>query len=388
VSPSSDPLPGLIPDLTDGVVRLRELGPGDVEAMLQHASEPGMRRWTSIPQPYTRRHAEEDLALATEGWLQATGYCFAIESAGRFAGLLDLHLEGAGLADVGFSLNAWARGHGLMARALRLGITWAFAEARIEVVRWRAQVGNWPSRRVAWATGFRVDAPIPGLLHHRGRQVDGWIAALRRGDPLQPAHAWLVPERITGRPVMLREYLEPDVPRLIEMLQDQETQRWLSALPLKYTVENARDHLERILAEQAAGRSVHWVIADPADNRLLGEVMIFVRDARERHGEVGYCAHPDARGRGTTTEGVRLAVRHALLPILDGGLGLNRVLLRAAEGNLGSQRIAQKAGFTRTGVDRGADRLRDGTLADDIRFDLLPGELPTVELPVVGWAGQ
>jgi RimJ/RimL family protein N-acetyltransferase len=53
-------------------------------------------------------------------------------------------------------------------------------------------------------------------------------------------------------------------------------------------------------------------------------------------------------------------------------------LLRAADGNLASQRVAEKAGFTRTGLDRRADPLRDGTVVDDVRFDLLAEELPAV----------
>jgi RimJ/RimL family protein N-acetyltransferase len=55
-----------------------------------------------------------------------------------------------------------------------------------------------------------------------------------------------------------------------------------------------------------------------------------------------------------------------------------RVLLRTAEANLGSIRVAQKAGFTRSGLDRQGYLMRDGSRVDDVRFDLLADELPAV----------
>ena len=37
--------------------------------------------------------------------------------------------------------------------------------------------------------------------------------------------------------------------------------------------------------------------------------------------EIGYWAHPEARGRGVTSAAVELVVAHAFAPIADGGLG-------------------------------------------------------------------
>jgi hypothetical protein len=36
-----------------------------------------------------------------------------------------------------------------------------------------------------------------------------------------------------------------------------------------------------------------------------------------------------------------MAARHALLPVEDGGLGMDRLLLRAEAGNVASQRVAE-----------------------------------------------
>lgn len=329
-----------------------------------------------MPQPYTRSDAEAFLADATQGWARSSMFRFAIEAEGRLAGVIDLRRHGGGLGEIGFGLMAWARGRGLMTRAVRLTIEWAFDQAGLDIVHWLAQVGNWPSRRVAWAVGFRVDAVVPGLLEHRGARVDGWIAALRAGDPLRPVHPWLDPVQILGPDVNLREHREQDVARMVEGCRDDETRYWLGNLPADYDEQNARQKLRQIRAEQAGGKAVYWAVADPIDDRLLGEMAIFIRDPKNSHGEIGYWTHPDARGRGVTTAAARLAVRHALLPAEDGGLGLIRVLLRTGERNVASRRVAQKVGFTETGLDRRTDPRRDGTLGDDVRFDLLAEELP------------
>jgi RimJ/RimL family protein N-acetyltransferase len=112
---------------------------------------------------------------------------FAIAYDGRFAGSVDLRFDGIGGAEVGFGLAPWARGNGVMTRALRLVLAWGFGLPGINVVYWRAQVGNWASRRVAGRCGFRMEGTVRGLLEQRGERRDGWIGSLRRGEPLTGA---------------------------------------------------------------------------------------------------------------------------------------------------------------------------------------------------------
>jgi RimJ/RimL family protein N-acetyltransferase len=372
VSPASIAFPEAIPSLSDGTVTLRAPRRDEVRAA-GDGSE--IARWLTRLEPGADpRNGQEPAGGRAGGQL----YPFAIEIEGRLAGGVSLRARSSGVAEIGYALAAEYRGRGLMSRALRLTLRWGFEHGGIEVVHWKSPVGDWASRRAAWAVGFRVlDGVVPGLLEHQGSSADGWLATLRRGDDLEPAHAWLTPEPITGRSVALRAHHERDLPRLIEACRDPETQRWLSDLPADYSEIEARRHLHQILCEQASGKGLYWVAADP-DDRLLAELGLFRRSPSDTYAEIGYWTHPDARGRGLTTESVRLAVRHALLPVDDGGLWLSSVLLRAAEGNLASQRVAEKAGFTRTGRDRNAHRRRDGSRGDHFRFDLLAAELPSV----------
>ena len=72
---------------------------------------------------------------------------------------------------MGFGLAPWARGAGVMTRALRLALAWGFGQPGIEVVYWLAQVGNWASR-VAGRCGFRMGGTVRGLLEQRGERRD------------------------------------------------------------------------------------------------------------------------------------------------------------------------------------------------------------------------
>jgi RimJ/RimL family protein N-acetyltransferase len=255
------------------------------------------------------------------------------------------------------------------------GIEWAFDALDAEILLWSAVAGNWPSRRVAWSTGFRVEGTVRGMIEQRGIRLDAWVASLRQGDPLTPAHPWFDPPRLAGRGVRLRPHRSEDVSAMTQACNDPGTQFWLAQLPRPYTREDSRAHLEEVAEEQAAGRAMFWALADPVTDGLLGEIGMWgMARGEARSAELGYWTHPSARGRRLTTEGVRLAARFALLPRAQGGLGLARLVIRVAEGNTASQRVALGAGFLPAGRDRRAELLRDGTVQDLLRYDALPGE--------------
>jgi RimJ/RimL family protein N-acetyltransferase len=112
---------------------------------------------------------------------------------------------------------------------------------------------------------------------------------------------------------------------------------------------------------------------NPASDELLGALSLFDLRLGES-AEIGYWAHPAARGRGVMTAAVRLAVRHAFVPAEDGGLGLHRLTVLHADGNVGSQRVIERNGFTYVGREREQARLRDGTYVDHLAYDLLASE--------------
>lgn len=122
---------------------------------------------------------------------------------------------------------------------------------------------------------------------------------------------------------------------------DPEIARWLDRVPQPYTRADARAYIRR----ESIPDEVSYCITAGGD-RPLGSIGL--HPVEPGVVEIGYWLCADARGRGITTEALRLAARLAL----DGGA--ERVQLRADVENVASCRVAEKAGFAREGVLRSA----------------------------------
>ena len=351
--------------------------------MVEMCQDPEMQHWTTIPVPYQPHNAKQFLTeFIPAGWRDGSFRAWAIEYDGRFAGTIDLRGgEGQG-GEMGFGAGPWARGAGVMTRAARLVLDHAFDTFGWDLVIWRAFVGNWPSRRVAWKAGFRGLQTLRGGGVSRGTRRDEWVASIARDEPREPhGHWWTVPV-LAGDGIRLRPFREDDVERTVEACADERTQYWLAGLPSPYLPAHAQDFIAGRREYAASGNGVSWVITDESD-RLLANVSIFDLARRVDHttGEIGYWTHPDARGRGVMTAAVGLAIEHAFTPVAAGGLGRRRLTLLAAEGNKSSRHVAVANGFTLTGTQRAATPLRDGSYADLLMYDLLAAERP--DSPVV-----
>jgi len=350
-------------------VTLRAPGRRDLPGMVEQCRDPETIRWTSVPTPddgYQLRDAEEFLALTAAGWTSGERLGWTIHAQRGpergFCGSIDLHLEGEGVADVGFGLHPKARGRSIMTAALQLACTYAFDVAGIQVIRWRAMVGNWPSRRVAANVGFIFDGTVRRLLARRGELLDGWIATLTRQDPRVPQQ-WLYPVALDGDGIRLRAFDTSDVDRIVEACSDPRTAHWLISMPRPYQRHNAIAYLDSLGELAARGIGVTWCLADPDDDRCLGSISLDGLHTYARRAEIGYWAHPDARGRGVVTEAVRLVTRHAK----DNGLATSLVI-RCARGNTASRRVAERAGYTKVGIQPLSEPLRDGELADLVLY--------------------
>jgi RimJ/RimL family protein N-acetyltransferase len=367
--------PQWAPTLLGDDVTLRAHRSEDAADVVAQCRDPQTQRWTTVPVPYGSHDAHQWLSSRQTAWESGREYTFAIETEGRFAGSLTLRPDGLHGMRVSYGLAPWARGKGVTRRAVVTSLTWAFDVLDVETALWTAVAGNWAGRRVAWSVGFRLEGTVRGMLEQRGIRLDAWVGSLRRGDALAPVHPWFDPPVLTGRGVRLRGHSTNDVPAMVQACNDPLTQYWLAQLPRPYVREDARAHLEEIAEEQSAGRALFWALTDAATDTLIGEIGMWgMARGEARSAELGYWTHPAARGRGLMTEGVRLAARYALLPRAHGGLGLARLVIRAAEGNLPSQRVATAAGFRLAGRDRQAELLRDGTVQDLVRYDVLAGE--------------
>ena len=372
--------PDDVPTLSDGVVTLRAHHEDDVPALLEQAQDPLMVAWTTVPVPSSEETARDFATkIIPAAWDSGTSWMFAVEAVdddgvARFCGTVELRDEGDRRAELAYGAHPWARGRGVMERACRLLLEWGFTRHRLESVIWWAHQGNWASRKLAWRLGFSVDGPVRRWLPQRGALLDAWVGVLLAGDERRPRSPWFDVPRIDGPTVSLRELGGGDVGRIVEGCSDERTAYWLSDLPSPYTADDAEDFLESRREMHATGRGLTWGVADPASDVLLGTISLFDLQPG-RQPEIGYWAHPEARDRGVTTEACRLVTRHAFVPEEEGGLGLPRVTIYVADGNTASQRVVERTGFTLTGRERRASRLRDGSIVDRLAYDMLAEEL-------------
>jgi [ribosomal protein S5]-alanine N-acetyltransferase len=376
MSVDTDPsFPEIVPVLVDPArgVRLRAGAESDLPAMVEQCRDPASVRFTTVPNPYDLTDARSFLHdVIIPGWASGNRLLWVIElSAPRpiFAGTIDLRPAGDGTAEVGFGLHPAARGRGAMSTALRLVRDHSFDVRGLRLLRWRAAVGNWGSRRVAAAAGFRFDGRVRQLLNHRGELLDGWVATMTSGDPREP-QTWLDPPRLAGDRVVLRPFAEPDLGRIAEACNDEATRHWLVSLPRPYTLRDADAFIEGTREMAAQRHGLGWCVADPVDDRCVGSVSLEGYANYALRGEIGYWAHPDSRGRRLIGEAVRLVSEYAT------GSGLvSFVQIRCAAGNLASRGVAEGAGYVQVGVLPRAEPLGDGSI-DDLVIYVRGGIVP------------
>ncbi len=92
--------------------------------------------------------------------------------------------------------------------------------------------------------------------------------------------------------------------------------------------------------------------------------------------DTGYWVRKAAHGRGFATEAANALVRYAF-----GALGMRRVGLTFSAGNEASRRVAEKLDFIPEGIQRAANLLPGGRVADRVcyaRFDT--AGLPDLEV--------
>lgn len=169
--------------------------------------------------------------------------------------------------------------------------------------------------------------------------------------------------------VLLRPWEDGDVDPLVAGIDgDPEIAAWLELIPQPYTVAEARAWigLAASMWRERAGSPFALVVGDEA----VGGVGINWIDRDQGVGDIGYWLRCDARGHGYTTRGVVLAARWAF------EIGCERLQLRADAENEASQRVAERAGFTREGVQRAARyNPRLNRRMNFVVYSLLPGEL-------------
>ena len=176
----------------------------------------------------------------------------------------------------------------------------------------------------------------------------------------------LTNETIRTERLVLRPFRPQDVDAVFRACQDPDTQRWIGALPVPYTREDARTFVEDVaMRQRAEGTGLSTVLE--AGGELVGTAGLTFGPGLLGP-EIGYTVVPWARGNRYAAEAARALADWALEH------GAPRVHLYADVLNTTSQAVARRAGFTQEGVVRSCLEYRDGTRGDAVLFSRLPGE--------------
>jgi len=367
----------IVPTIQGTGVRLRGLGPDDVEDLLAGYADPLVRRFMPpLPAPFSREQAERYVSEAAPGMFAAGGglYAIADPETGRLLGGigLDKVLPSRGQCEIGYWVGPWARRRGVATAAVRALTEHAFhtGTARIELLtHWE----NPASQRVALAAGFRREGVRRGALPNRDGGRDDLLAYARlAGDEPGPSER-LLPDlpggELTDGVVTLRPLTLDDLEFYAELhsLPD------VVATSVPPVAPSRAQLIQRCARAQAywlAGDRADLIIADAATGTPAGEIGLYYDEPRTGQAMIGYSMSPGWRGRGFPTRAAQLLALWAFAET-----GIARLVAGALPTNLGSHRVLEKAGFKREAYLRSRLPGDAGRRSDDVQFALLAEDL-------------
>lgn len=134
----------------------------------------------------------------------------------------------------------------------------------------------------------------------------------------------------------LRPLQDKDAPRMVEMMQDAQTVRYLQIGGPGYTLETA---LGFIRGTDDETRHLHRAVVDENDV-YQGTISLKNIDHEKKEAEYAISMHPQAQGKGAAAAGTR-----AIVALAFRELGLQKVYLNVLEENARANRFYQKCGF-------------------------------------------
>lgn len=153
--------------------------------------------------------------------------------------------------------------------------------------------------------------------------------------------------RLDDGTVLLRQPRLEDLPAVLQLGQDPQSQQWIS-LPSPYTEEDGRNFLTGMIAEgwSRGDRHTFAVTRSAAEQQLLGTIDL--HQFRAGTAELGISMGSAARGSGVSLRAVRLLVGYAFEQ-----LELEFLYWFCSAPNWASRKLAWKAGFRFEALLRG-----------------------------------
>ena len=147
---------------------LRSLELTDAGWIYEACQDAEIQRWTLVPRPYLREHAESfvrDGAGEFRTWV--------IDPSGdRPTGMIAVHSIDGGVASIGYWVAPWGRGRGAASGAVRAVIDELRALGGVVALTANIAEANVASRRTVETCGFTVSRALPLACRDNGVAVD------------------------------------------------------------------------------------------------------------------------------------------------------------------------------------------------------------------------
>ena len=179
-----------LPVLRTPRLLLRPYRSDDVDDVLAYASDPEWNHYLGLPEPYTRRSAEEFVSsMVLADW--ETNPMWALVHEGRVCGGINLTTRGRDQVELGYSIARPLWGQGFMTEAARAVIDYGFQSMGLARIYSFANIRNKGSWRVMEKLGMRREGLLRGNRLVHDQRVDDVLYAILREE-------WSAPE--AGRP--------------------------------------------------------------------------------------------------------------------------------------------------------------------------------------------
>ncbi|MDC8758673.1 GNAT family N-acetyltransferase [Janthinobacterium fluminis] len=170
---------------------------------------------------------------------------------------------------------------------------------------------------------------------------------------------------LKGTRCNLRPFKEADLDPFIEALNDVGTLSEYSSIRFKSGPALKREFQETALLGEHNGR----LLIEDKQGRMVGDIGYFPSNALYDGFEIGYKIYKvEDRGQGYASDALKSMVRYLFMTRY-----FHRLQITFIAGHGASEKVAQKCGFTKEGVARGAST-ENGTPMDVVVYSLLRPE--------------
>lgn len=159
------------------IIALRQPHDDDIDWITKACQDPEIQRWTTVPQPYLRRHAEEYVLQS-----QTQPLIFAIVECETNLGVGMINVHGVdqatGEANAGYWIAPWARRQGAATQALQQLTEHAKTLPSAKSLTLKISPANFASRGTAAKSGFVVVRTETQTCHDGDTATDALIYSL------------------------------------------------------------------------------------------------------------------------------------------------------------------------------------------------------------------